>query len=128
MAPNLTRSSPSFSKGAVGARVTGQIPDDGVVGELCSATIADVLPGVSPVEQHGADRERGSIGVAVDGGSKRGHRLLAGAERQLAARDAREPLCWREPAAVGDPDVERRAMVTNRFQQVGADLGEFAAR
>src|SRR3954466_5358691 len=111
MAPNLTRSSPSFSKGAVGARVTGQIPDDGVVGELCSAAIADVLPGVSPVEQHGADRERGGLGVVADGGCKRGNRLLVRAERQLAAGDAREPLCCREPAAVGDSDVERRAMV-----------------
>ena len=111
-------------KGAVGAHVTGQVSDDGVVGELCSAAVADVFPGVSPVEQHGAKRERGGIGVCAYGGSKRGNRLMVRAERQLAACDAGQPLCRREAAAVSDSDVERRAMFANCLQQVGADLGD----
>jgi hypothetical protein len=50
------------------------------------------------------------------------------AERQLAACDAGQPLCWREPAAMSDSDVERRAMFANCLQQVGADLGYFTGR
>lgn len=36
----------------MGAHVTRQVPHDGVVGELRSAAVADMFPGVSPVEQH----------------------------------------------------------------------------
>ena len=118
----------ALNKGAVGAHVTRQVPHDGVVGELCSAAVADMFPGVSPVEQHGAKRERGGAGVVANGGSKRGNRLMVRAERQLAACDARELLCRREGAAVGDSDVERRAMVTNCLHQVGADLADFDGR
>jgi hypothetical protein len=50
------------------------------------------------------------------------------AERQLAARDAGQALRWREPAAVSDSDVERRAMFADCLQQVGADLGDVNGR
>jgi hypothetical protein len=50
------------------------------------------------------------------------------AERQLAACDAGQPLCWRAAGAVSDSDVERRTMFANCLQQVGADLGDFTGR
>jgi hypothetical protein len=91
-------------------RARDWVLDNGVVGELGSAAVADVFPGVSPVEQHGAKRERGGVGVCANGGNKRGDRLMVRAERQPAAGDARKPLCWRERAAVSDSDFERGAM------------------
>jgi hypothetical protein len=87
-----------------------------------------VFPGVSPAEQHRAKRERRGIGVCAYGGIKRGNRILVGAERQLAASDAREPLCLRQPAAVCDSNCERVTMFSNCLQKVGADLGDFNGR
>jgi hypothetical protein len=71
----------------MGAHVTGQVPDDGVVGEHRAGAAADVFPG----EQHRAKREGGGIGVCADGVTKGGNCLIVRAQGQLAARDAPDP-------------------------------------